>query len=297
MISFDFVRGPVKLAKGDGYPFCHSVLIEDRIKAVIDASCDRDKLLAIQDAGPVDYLINSHAHEDHLVFNYLFPGAIFHVHPFDAPHFENLESLIESYGEMPAGDREKWRIFLREECHYVPRRVDRFLKDGDVIHLGKVEMEVVHTPGHTKGHCAFYFIRERIMFTADLDLIKAGPYYGDPGSEIEETIQSLERLKTFDVETYLTAHGKGIHDGNPAHIDRYLEIIYLREERLMDLLRKGPKTLDQIAQEGIIYGGRSISTGPWDLLLSERNMMEKHLIRLIRRGLVGQEGKVFLLKN
>ena len=291
---FDFAKGAVKLIRGGGYPFCHSILIEDQITAIIDASSDKDKLQSIKDQGPVNYLINSHAHEDHLIFNYLFPESIFYVHPFDAPHFEGLESLINSYGDMTDGDREKWRKFLREDCHYVARKVDRFLKDGNVMNLGEVKIEIIHTPGHTKGHCAFYFIREKIMFTADLDLTKAGPYYGDKTSDIEETIQSLERLKTYEVETYLTAHGKGIYDGDPVNIDRYLEIIFFREEKLIDLLRKAPRTLDQVAREGIIYGRKSIFVGPWDLLLSERNMMEKHLSRLVSRGLVRQEGDLFI---
>jgi glyoxylase-like metal-dependent hydrolase (beta-lactamase superfamily II) len=64
------------------------------------------------------------------------------------------------------------------------------------------------------------------MFTADLDLTKAGPYYGDRDSDIDETIQSVERLKGFDVETYLTSHGKGIFDGGPKNINRYLEIFF-----------------------------------------------------------------------
>jgi glyoxylase-like metal-dependent hydrolase (beta-lactamase superfamily II) len=134
------------------------------------------------------------------------------------------------------------------------------------------------------------------MYTADLDLTKAGPYYGDRTSDIDETIRSLERLKTFEVETYLTAHGKGILEGDPGHIDRYLEVIFQREEKLIDLLNKGPKTLDQVVQEGIIYGNRA-PLGPWDLTLSERAMIMKHLSRLVGMNRVKQEGDVYVLRN
>ncbi len=134
------------------------------------------------------------------------------------------------------------------------------------------------------------------MFTADLDLIKAGPYYGDKGSDIDETIRSLERLKTYEVETFLTSHGKEIYEGDPGNIDRYLEIIFIREEKLLRLLRRGTRTLDQIIQEGIIYGGRSISLGPWDLLASERNMMAKHLSWMVRKGMVRRERDLFILE-
>jgi hydroxyacylglutathione hydrolase len=289
-------KGKIKLIQGGKYPYCHSVLIDDRDRAVIDASSDRDKLQQFKDQGPVDYLIASHAHEDHLIFNYLFPQSKFCVHPFDAPQFENVESLIESYGDAPKEEKDKWRAFLENDCHYRPRRADLLLHDGMVIDLGEVKMQVIHTPGHTRGHCAFYFINERTMYTADLDLTKAGPYYGDRGSDIDETIRSLERFKTFEVETYLTAHGKGILEGDSRHINRYLEIIFQREEKLMNLLSKSPKTLDQVVQEGIIYGNKA-PLGPWDLTLSERAMIMKHLSRLVGMNRVKQDGDFYILKN
>jgi hypothetical protein len=98
------------------------------------------------------------------------------------------------------------------------------------------------------------------------------------------------------VETYLTAHGKGILEGDPGHIDRYLEVIFLREEKLMDLLSKGPKTLDQVVYEGIIYGIKS-PIGPWDLTLSERTMILKHLSRLVGMNRVKKEGDFYVLPN
>ena len=292
---FDFTRGAVKFIRGGRYPFCHSILVEDRARVIIDASSDKDKLQSIKEQGSVDYLINSHAHEDHIVFNYLFGESKFCAHALDAPFFEDLESLIDCYGDMTAEEKEKWGQFLQNDCHYISRKVDLLLKDGMVMDLGEVKVQVIHTPGHTKGHCAFYFIQEKIMFTADLDLTKAGPYYGDRGSDIDETIQSLKRLKAFDVETYLTSHGKGIFDGGPENIDRYLEIIFLREERLIGFLRKGSKTLDQVVQEGIIYGEKTISAGPWDLTLSEKFMMAKHLDRLMRMSRVQKERDFFTL--
>jgi glyoxylase-like metal-dependent hydrolase (beta-lactamase superfamily II) len=165
-----------------------------------------------------------------------------------------------------------------------------------LMDFGEVRMEVIHTPGHTRGHCAFYFVDERILFTADLDLTKAGPYYGDRGSDIDETVRSLNRLKTFEVETYLTGHGNGILEGDPGHIDRYLEVIFQREEKLIDLLSRGPKTLDQVVHEGIIYGNKP-PIGPWDLTLSERAMILKHLSRLVSLNRLKHEGDFYALRN
>ena len=292
---YDFEKGRIKFIHGGRYPHCHSVFIDDERRALIDAASNEQTLLAIQRERPVQVLINSHGHEDHLLYNHLFPEAEFWVHEADAHVFEHVQNLIDCYGEeVEETERQRWADFLINTCHYVPRRSDRFLRHGEVIEFGEVRMEVVHTPGHTPGHCAFYFPQERILFTADLDLVKAGPYYGDVASSLEDTVESLNLLKSYPCDIYLTSHGKGIYEGDGIHIDRYLASIRHREEALVEFLRTGPRTLDDITDLGIIYGPRKAFLGPGDLSVSERSMMEKHLDSLIGRGVVRQEGDHFL---
>lgn len=161
--------------------------------------------------------------------------------------------------------------------------------------FGETRLQALHMPGHSRGHMCFHFLNERIIFTADLDLVKAGPYYGDRDSDVDDVISSLERLARIDVDTYLTAHGKiGIYEGNPDHVKKYLDIIYQREDRLMTFLSQGAKTLREIADQGIIYGKRKV-TGAWDLTVSERHMMEKHLKRLTRLKKVQEDDGFFFL--
>ncbi len=294
-MEFDFQKGPIRFIKGGRYPFCHSVLVDDEIRAVIDASSDEQKLRAFKDEGPVQFLITSHAHEDHLVFNYLFPESQFCTHPLDAPYFGSLDSLIDSFGEMSSTERQKWKGFLREKCHYRERAVDLLLEEGMVLELGSVRLEVIHTPGHTKGHLAFYFPGEKILFTGDLDLTKAGPYYADRASSVEDIIRSLKRLRNYPAEVYLTGHGRGVLEGDPAYIDEYLNVVFSREDKLVDFLKRGPKNLSQVVAEGIIYGKNPKTIGAWDLALSERRMMIKHLERLVEMNLVRREGDLFIL--
>ena len=294
---YDFSKGPIKFIRGGPYPHCNSVLVEDRDRLVIDAASDEGKLRAFKDRGPLHYLITSHAHEDHLVFNSLFPESRFLAHSADARHFEDVKSLVDCYGDMSPQEFQKWCRFMETTCHYVPRKVDEFLSDGKVLDLGDTQVEVVHTPGHTEGHCAFYFPQEKILFTADLDLTRAGPYYADRTSDIEKTIRSLERLKGIQAETYLTAHGKGVYEGDPAYIDRYLQIIPAREARLLEFLQRGPRSLPEIVAEGLIYGKNPAFLGEWDLTISERMMIAKHLDRLIGQGRVRRDGDSYHFLN
>jgi hypothetical protein len=127
-------------------------------------------------------------------------------------------------------------------------------------------------------------------------LVKFGPYYGDSASSIEDTITSLQRLAKIDADVYLVSHGKkGILDGDPAHIQRYLQVIYQREEKLVAFLASGPKTMQEVTDHGIIYGGHRLANEAWDLSKSEKSMMHKHLERLERLGRVQKENGAYSL--
>ena len=290
---FDYVKGRVGFIHGGRYPHCHTIVITDQKRALIDAASREEELLKFNQEKPVDILITSHAHEDHIMYNYLFPEASFWAHEDDAKAFANIKAMIEPF-DPTEEETEMWEEYLIKECNFVPRNPDRLLHEGDVLDFGETTAVVVHTPGHTSGHCAFHFPQERILYMADLDLVKAGPYYGDPGSDLELTIKSLERLATFDVDTYLTAHGKGIHEGNPELIYRYLDTIWHREIKLLDLLAEGPKTIEDIVTEGIIYG-KPKDLGVWNLAISEKHMMLKHLRLLEKQGRVVSENGLYHL--
>ncbi|HQP30135.1 MAG TPA: MBL fold metallo-hydrolase [Deltaproteobacteria bacterium] len=284
----EFARGRIAFIRGGSYPHCHSVLIDDAIRAVIDASSSRERLLEFHAGRGIDVIITSHAHEDHFLYNSLFPDAQLWVHGADARAFTDLRHFIEIF-QPGAEEAALWEGYLKDVVRYAPRTVNRELCDNDRLDFGVTSALVLHTPGHTPGHCSFHFPEERIMYLADWDLVSAGPYYGDPNSDLELTIASLERLMRYDVDTYLTAHGKGVHDGDPGIIAAYLDKIRQREDHLMELLEQGPKTLAEIAAQGIIYG-KAKTIGIWDLGLSERNMMLKHLEKLMRQGLVASDG-------
>jgi glyoxylase-like metal-dependent hydrolase (beta-lactamase superfamily II) len=290
---YDFQKGHIGFIRGGRYPHCHSVIIDDNRHVIIDAASDRDKLLSFHREQGVDVLINSHAHEDHLMYNSLFPEAEFWVHSADARAFVDLRYLIDQFEPNPE-EVEQWEEYLLKEVNYTARQPDRLLKDGDVLDFGKTRAVVVHTPGHTPGHCCFHFPEERVLFLADLDLVRVGPYYADTDSNLDDIISSLTRLIDFDVDTYLTAHGHGIHEGSPDLIKEYMKTIPKREERLLDFLKKGPGTLEEITDEGIIYG-KPKSLGAWALSISERGMMKKHLSRLMLQGKVVQDNDRYLM--
>jgi len=292
---FDFEKGRIKLIRGGRYPHSHTVFIDDEQRALIDAASSEETLMAIHRERPVTILIVSHGHEDHTMYNYLFPDAQFWVPEGDAPVFQDVDRLIDCYAPESDDQRKNWRKLLIQECHYQIREPDRLLVDGDSLEFGNTRCSVIHTPGHTPGHCAFHFLEEKVLYLADLDLTKAGPYYGDIASSLEDTVTSLERLASIDVDVYLTAHGKGIYDGDPEHIHRYVKVIQEREHRLLEFLSERPRTLDEVTQQGIVYGPPRVVAGFWDLSISERAIMLQHLKYLTKQGRVRIEGELYHL--
>ena len=296
---FDFERGKVRFIRGGKYPQSNSVLIDDDIRTIIDPACNEKKLASIHGERPIEVVINSHGHEDHILYNWLFPDSQLWVPELDAGVFRDMDVFIHQFfprEEMDEETRATWTQLLTEVLKYQPREPDRLLEDEEILDFGHTRVQVLHTPGHTAGHLSFHFLNEGVMFLADLDLVKFGPYYGDNASSIDDTINSLQRLAKIDAEVYLVSHGKdAILDGDPAHIQRYLDVIYQRDEKLLAFLATGPKTLQEITAHGIIYGGHKLADGAWDLSISEKSMMRKHLERLERSGRVKNESGTYNL--
>jgi glyoxylase-like metal-dependent hydrolase (beta-lactamase superfamily II) len=116
--------------------------------------------------------------------------------------------------ESPAA-RDYWREILKKQFHFRPRRPARFLRDGELIDLGVVTVEVLRTPGHSPGQLALFFREPKILFLGDYDLAPIGPWYGEVYATIEDTFQSIRRLKDIPAELWLTCHGKGVFDRIP----------------------------------------------------------------------------------
>lgn len=295
----DFEKNKIRFMRGGKYPQSNTVLIDDDIHTVIDPACSEQKLLSIHQKRPLDVIINSHGHEDHFLYNSRFPEAQLWVHQLDAGYLKDMRLLVDQLyflEEMTQKAEAFWTEYFTDVVKYQPKAADRLLEDNEILDFGRTQVQVLHTPGHTPGHLSFHFLNEKTIFLADLDLVDFGPYYGDRDSSIEDTISSLERLAKIDAEVYLVSHGKaGVLDGDPAHIQRYINIIYQREEKLLAFLTSGPKTLDEVTEHGIIYGGHRLGNEAWDLGTSEKAMMYKHLVRLETQGSVKEDNDLYHL--
>lgn len=285
-----FIQG----LNGGRYPFCNSLFIDDREKVVIDPGSDERLLKRFEMEMGVDIIVNSHYHEDHTSFNYLFPEARLYVHEDEAPCFKSLEKLLDFYGLLGTDLEHKWRGLLVNHFHYRERTPDLEFRDGELLNFGDTTLQIVHTPGHTTGHSSFFFPEEGVLFLGDLDMTAFGPWYGDRVSDIDQTIESVRRLLKIPARIFITSHEAGIIEGDITELaENYLEIIDQREDTLLNFLEK-PRALSEIVNQWIIY---KKPREPRDFFeFGERGMIKKHLDRLIKKGIVTTgEGSYYLL--
>ncbi len=298
---FAFQRNRVRFIIDGNFPQCNTVFIDDEIAGIIDPGCDRNKLVKISCKRPVQILVNSHSHIDHFQYNGLFPNADLFAPAIEARAIEDMETFLGQFHWPDRNRQETIDAFAREiteSGRYNPRKVNRYLEDGDIICFGETEVHVLHCPGHTPGHLCFHFPKERLLFLADLDLSNSGPYYADVRADIDEVIVSLERLKKIDVDVYLSGHHKkGVFDGDPQLIQCFLEKIYKRDEKILETLKPAPMSLDDISKLGIIYENVNVTTanGSFNFGWGERIMLQKHLTRLERLGKVITEDGFYRL--
>ena len=277
----------VRSESGGRFPYSNSLLIRDESTVLIDTGLEPALVERIAKEYRVDLVLNSHCHEDHVAGNHYFPESRICAHRLDAPAIRSVDQLVELYG-MSGTELEAHMAELMQLLALRDSRVDLEFEDGYVFHIGSTRLQVLHTPGHSPGHCCFVILEENLIFLSDIDLTFFGPWYGALNSNLEEFIASIERLKGMRFETAVTSHKAEIIKGNKTireKLTQYLTIIYQREEKLLNFL-ENEHTLEEIANQAIVY--RKFPEPIASFKHMERILMQKHLDRLRARGEVEQ---------
>ena len=92
-----------------------------------------------------------------------------------------------------------------------------YLNDGDNIRLGRRNLGVIHTPGHTEGSVCLH--DNEIILTGDTAF--PGGYFGRtdlPSGDWRKLIESLERLSRLDVRVMLPGHGEPLLSEASSHL-------------------------------------------------------------------------------
>ena len=233
----------------------------------------------------IDRVLLSHCHEDHTAANFLLTDLPCYIHAADLPGLRNIDSMLNIYG-FPEPDRSQLQGVLLNQFYFAPRTDLLPLNGGEILQLGGgVSIHVLHSPGHTRGHCCFLVEPPGLLYLADVDLTGFGPYYGDAWSSLIEFENTFALLRQVHVPYYLTAHHIGLLEGYPSFLSKlaqYASRISDRERRLPEFLHH-PRSLDDVVAERFIYRPQDETRFINSI---ERRSMSQHLERLQESGIV-----------
>ena len=161
--------------------------------------------------GPIRYLINTEHHVDHIFGNYFFNGAgtvVEHRGLFDnfmvpTPDLDPYAYALEA---IPTDDPEAASIIPDRETYYADPNKGTVVFTGDLtLRVGDHTFNLLYTPGHTPGQVAVHVPEERVVFTGDTIFCECQTWLMT--SNVDQWLESLERIRQLDVDILVPGHG------------------------------------------------------------------------------------------
>jgi cyclase len=161
--------------------------------------------------GPIQYLINTEHHVDHIFGNYWFrgPWPIVH-HQGVADLFMVVQPELDPYAyaleAIPTDDPGGAALVPDRDTYYADPGRGTIVFTGDLtLRVGDHTFRLLHTPGHTAGQIAVHIPEERVLFTGDTLFHQCQTWLMT--SDVPGWIASIERLRGLDVDIVVPGHG------------------------------------------------------------------------------------------
>ena len=176
---------------------------------VIDPAGDADRILALagQQKINIKFIVNTHAHVDHVMGNEEMKqktGATIIIHEEDAPLLTRIpQSMLMMFGGRPSPP------------------ADQTVKDGDLIRVANLALKVLHTPGHSPGGMCLHL--DNAIFTGDTLFVGGVGRTDLPGGSWPLMLQSIKtKILTLPDDTVIY----------PGHNYGYAPTSTIKNERL-----------------------------------------------------------------
>lgn len=186
---------------------------ESKETMVIDPAGDVDKIIEMMEilGGNLKYIYLTHCHGDHIGgVNELKRkcGGKILIHRYDAPGLNDPDINLTEYIGM----------------ENIELELDSIIDDQDMLHLGNLELLVIHTPGHTAGGASLYCEKENLLFSGDTMFRGTWGRTDLPTSSREQIMDSItNKLLVLPDETIVyPGHGKSTRIGDEKPI--YMEL-------------------------------------------------------------------------
>ncbi len=153
------------------------------------AFADRILAAAAQEGLTIDWVLETHAHADHLTA---------------APYIKAKTGAPIGIGEHIRDVQAIFRpMFHADDVKPGGGDFDRLFTDGERVPLGSLEVEVIHTPGHTPA-CVSYRVGDDVFVGDTLFMHDYGTARADfPGGDARVLFRSMKKILALPPETRL----------------------------------------------------------------------------------------------
>ncbi|MBM3302768.1 MAG: MBL fold metallo-hydrolase, partial [Deltaproteobacteria bacterium] len=144
-------------------------------------------------------IVSTHSHCDHIGGNRLIQDR------------SSCDIAMHRIGKHFIDTRDDWATWWRyfdQEAQFF--KCPKVLEDGDLIHVGPHEFEVIHTPGHASDGIVLYNRQHKVLLSSDtlwesdmaVMLVRV-----EGSGACFSMMRSLERLASLDVQVVYPGHG------------------------------------------------------------------------------------------
>jgi endoribonuclease LACTB2 len=205
--------------------------------------------------------------------------VVSHLHP---DHFGG-ETVLQNHL------REKFALDIPISAHRLTAEslggkvvFQKFIEADEIIELkdaagAEFELKALHTPGHARGHLAFYDAERGFLLSSDNVVGTGTVVIAPPEGDMSDYLSSLERMKDLPNLRHLCgSHGAAVFDAR-GRIEEYIAHRLEREKQILDALEAGAAGAEEITQ--IVYQNLKP-----ELLPLAVKSVEAHLAKIEKDG-------------
>jgi len=152
---------------------------------IIDPGCEYNEMQDILENLDVKYILNTHGHFDHIIGN------------SSIKKIKNSKIIIHKYdSEMLTEPEKNLSNYFLNNIKSNP--ADIIIEDENfTIELNEIKLNTIFVPGHTEGSIAFYFEKEKLLFSGDFIFENSIGRTDFPNSNHNRMIDSLKKISNF----------------------------------------------------------------------------------------------------
>lgn len=164
------------------------------------------------DPKKLEVAFNTHCHYDHIGGNHelkKLTGCKIAAHELEVREIETL------------GPLSLYKMAREEGLEFKPTNVDLLLRDGQHMHVGDIDFQIIHTPGHTPGGFCLFIeeLGDKALFTGDTASAQGRlGWVNGPGCDLPAWKKSIKRLVDILPDCMFPGHGVFVLSGAVDHL-------------------------------------------------------------------------------